>query len=366
MKTEIKAKIKAKGKAKGKGKGKKMKMKMVGFTYLMNRVSTVRTLCMYIIYLYHRLGTVQSRADRTYIPSLSLSLPEKQIFKYGCGLYSNQWGHKTGDEETRAGLEREVADFDPDSYTSQQLSLSAIAAAANKVTGKTPAASFKNTRERLLHNPLEGDPSGRQLAESIPDFLAHLPPQTTPTSEAGPWIRIANPFSRVRPLAQDLTAYAGAGARILEALGEAIAAQEAELLGRPQSLRNRKVTRLRKTATEDLLRLAQEHGVTTGKWMLFPSPAEVNAVWRLVADATVSEQLGHAAKVATDSGLGDGESRLVCVYTEDFANVGDVKRVLIKLAEMGLVNRKEAAGEPRGIYYKCGRLYLVFCGRSFR
>lgn len=238
------------------------------------------------------------------------------------------------------------------------MSLSAIAAA--NIAAKTPIPNNKP-----LYNPYEGIPSGRQLTESIPDFLSRLPPLTTPTDKVGPWIWIANPYSSARPLSQDLGAFTTAGTRILESLSPAIADQETALKGRPQSILSRQLTQLRKTATEQLLNAAQEHGVTHGKWMLFPTPEDVNDVWRLVADATVSGQLGSGAKVATDSGLGDGRPRLVCVYTEEFFNDDDVKRVLKKLAVMGLANQKEAAGAPRGIYYKCGKSSPGFRGGVF-
>lgn len=39
---------------------------------------------------------------------------------------------------------------------------------------------------------------------------------------------------------------------------------------------------------------------------------------------------------------------MVCVYTEDFTDRGDVKRVIMKLVELGLV------GEEKPVYYKCG------------
>lgn len=265
----------------------------------------------------------------------------------------------SGDDETRANLERQVAAFDPaDYWSTQHLSLSAIAAA--NMSAKTPVSNNKP-----LYNPHEGQPYGRQLAESIPDFLSRLPPLTTLTDEVGPWIWIANPYSSARPLSQDLGAFTTAGTRILESLSTAMADQETALIGRPQTLLSRQLTQLRTTATEHLLNAAQDYGVTHGKWMLFPRPEDVNDVWRLVADATASGQLGAGAKVATDSGLGDGRPRLVCVYTEDFSNDDDVKRVLKKLAEMGLVNQKEAAGAPRGIYYKCGESSSSALGSFF-
>ena len=80
--------------------------------------------------------------------------------------------------------------------------------------------------------------------------------------------------------------------------------------------------------------------------MLFPSPSDVNHIWSLVAHATVAGELGHAAKVATDDGPGNRGARLICVYNEDFAEKGGVRRVLKILDALGLV------GKERGIYYK--------------
>lgn len=80
--------------------------------------------------------------------------------------------------------------------------------------------------------------------------------------------------------------------------------------------------------------------------MIFAEPAEVNAVWRLIAQGTASGELGSAAKVATDSGGDSRKPRLICVYNADFTDVGEVKRIVRKLKEYGVVG-------SRGIYYKC-------------
>ena len=79
--------------------------------------------------------------------------------------------------------------------------------------------------------------------------------------------------------------------------------------------------------------------------MLFAGAADVNRVWGIVARATVGGQLGVAAKVATERG--GGAARLVCVYTGDFADRGDVGRVVEGLVGLGLVGGRE-------VYYKCG------------
>jgi hypothetical protein len=47
-----------------------------------------------------------------------------------------------------------------------------------------------------LYNPYEGVGCGRQLWETVEEFLARLPPATTQVSCLIPWIFIANPFRK--------------------------------------------------------------------------------------------------------------------------------------------------------------------------
>lgn len=90
--------------------------------------------------------------------------------------------------------------------------------------------------------------------------------------------------------------------------------------------------------------------------MLFPTVADVTSVWRAVAEAVVAGRLGTGAKVSTAGepgddgnagGPGSSSTRLICVYTRDFTDVADVRRVLLALDAMGLVPRH---GQ---INYKC-------------
>ena len=45
-----------------------------------------------------------------------------------------------------------------------------------------------------LHNPYAGVPYAWQLTETVDDFLARLPPRTTPITTKTPWIFICNPY----------------------------------------------------------------------------------------------------------------------------------------------------------------------------
>jgi len=81
--------------------------------------------------------------------------------------------------------------------------------------------------------------------------------------------------------------------------------------------------------------------------MLFPKVDDVPRYWYKVAEATADNRLGIGAKIST--GLdGDRKERLICVYTKDFSDMDDVRRVLQALVDIGLVPE-----DGRGIYYKC-------------
>ena len=80
--------------------------------------------------------------------------------------------------------------------------------------------------------------------------------------------------------------------------------------------------------------------------MLFPTPTDVNRMWRSITQAVIDNRLGTRAKVATDGGAPG--SRLICVYTKDFRDADNILRVLRELFSMGLVKEKAR----QGIYYK--------------
>jgi hypothetical protein len=91
--------------------------------------------------------------------------------------------------------------------------------------------------------------------------------------------------------------------------------------------------------------------------MLFISAADVDRIWKKIAGATVSGELGISAKVAPHDQHEDPENRrarLICIYTKDFSDIEDVVRVLGELKKLGII-------ETRGkIYYKPGKLMSAF------
>jgi hypothetical protein len=83
--------------------------------------------------------------------------------------------------------------------------------------------------------------------------------------------------------------------------------------------------------------------------MIFCSEHNVNELWGLIAKATANNELGIAAKVAPRPMADGRRDRLICVYTADFKDIKDVKRVAEMLKQMGFI---EAKGRP--LYYKPG------------
>lgn len=130
--------------------------------------------------------------------------------------------------------------------------------------------------------------------------------------------------------------------------------------GKAKGTITRKIAPLRKQLEADILSTAQKTGCTTGKWLLFVGIADVDCTWGRVAKGTAENELGVAAKVAANGAEDkDGKGRLICIYTRDFEDKPDIKRVLKKLKELGFLRR--ADNEERLIYYKCGKWYFLQC-----
>ncbi|KAK3933760.1 hypothetical protein QBC46DRAFT_401340 [Diplogelasinospora grovesii] len=96
-----------------------------------------------------------------------------------------------------------------------------------------------------------------------------------------------------------------------------------------------------------LAHAAKRFNLRSGKWMLFPELHKVNSTWQTVCEAVVAGKLGTGAKVRARRSTADKE-RIIYVYTRDFADHADVRRVLLSLVELGLVTR----GQERSIRYK--------------
>ncbi|KAJ9293102.1 hypothetical protein DTO271G3_8046 [Paecilomyces variotii] len=288
-----------------------------------------------------------------------------------------------GDSDEKERLEDLVSNFDVVHYweTVHPRSLATIQYRAQKAAAraavdaeekaKAKATSEQHNAESLASKiePDTSEPSQavstnprttRQPTESVEEFLSRLPPsKTKAAAPVGPWIYIYNP--RDNPHIGSVSTLVARGTELLRNYEDRKAALEVEhhkttttsktksSAAKPRSnaALGRKLVPLRRSLEASLFALARETGVVSGKWMLFPTADHVDEVWAAVAQATANDELGVAAKVATDNGSGGG--RLVAIYTRDYDDKKDVKRVLERLVELGLVDR----GSTRPIYYKC-------------
>ncbi|KAH7382962.1 hypothetical protein BKA64DRAFT_173668 [Cadophora sp. MPI-SDFR-AT-0126] len=262
-----------------------------------------------------------------------------------------------GDEATKHELEARANAFDAEEWH-QNKSPSLIELARENMAAHKPKETAVT-----LYNPYEGDLYARQLDESVDEFLQRLPPAMTPATEAHPWIFLANPYRKVAKnkyseakLADEappddcanLAEFVVRGNRLLEQLTESRHDMEKKNPGKAKGTITKALNARRDEIVKVLLETAVELHVTTGKWMIFPGPEEVNEVWSVIARATANNQLGISSKVAPDGG-DDRKGRLICIYTENFRDLDDIRRVLLKLKDLGLVLKSKA------IFYKCGK-----------
>lgn len=243
-----------------------------------------------------------------------------------------------GDDELKQELEDRAAAFDPEPYWTK---IHPFLPAVISWHRCKEMDARQAQQQKEAYNRFEGNTSARQLTESVEDFLHRLLPSSTTIDHAGPWLYVADPKSDSRPLDEHLGPFREAGQALLASFNKEKAV-------------GRILTEKRRKLEADIFAVAQEHGITSGKWMLFPQEDKVDAAWSKIAHATVEGGLGFAAKVATNHGAGDG-SRLICVYTVNYQDRDDVKRVLIRLAEMGLISA--GSGSARKVlYYKADAL----------
>lgn len=76
----------------------------------------------------------------------------------------------------------------------------------------------------------------------------------------------------------------------------------------------------------------------SGKWLIFTPVEQVDQTWATIKESTEAGKLGDSAKVATmyPSPLNkDPSRRVICVYTYDWTDEADVRRVRQALNELG-------------------------------
>ncbi|KAJ5357621.1 Protein of unknown function DUF1917 [Penicillium brevicompactum] len=258
-----------------------------------------------------------------------------------------------GDEEETNRLETLVATYDPEPYWGEyhQNLLSTMQHNLQAPT-KPSSSDVSMTDAPPPPRTIRQDRRGR--IETVDQFLSRLPPSTTEMTTARPWIWTYN--HHIPPTGEgDVPTLLRKGRELLQAYereSNTLRLEHDKSGAKTTSALTRKLNPLRRELEKDILALAQETGVTHGKWMLFPTPDEVDETWATIARAMDKGELGDTAKVAPNDG--SGHSPLICVYTVDFADVEDVKRVAKKLVDLGLVGKG-----PRPIFYKSDAYTLL-------
>lgn len=198
--------------------------------------------------------------------------------------------------------------------------------------------------------------------ENISDFLARLPPSVASNDSVGPWIWVKDPHHRAQDAETgDIAAFVAQGTDLLHDYENKASDLEVEhdrSGAKTKTTLTRKLNILRRELVEWISALALEKNVTCGKWMLFPTQDRVDDFWARVAGATVAGELGIEAKVATGNEENAGRTRLLVVYTRDYGDTEDIKRVVEKLGDLGFVNGL------RPIYYKTDAYTLLGIGSN--
>ncbi len=85
-----------------------------------------------------------------------------------------------------------------------------------------------------------------------------------------------------------------------------------------------------------------EHSENGGKWLIFVPLTLVDSVWEKIRRATEEGKLGGAAKVATahpNPNATNPNTKVICVYTYDWTDESDVKRICEELRQLGVTSK---------------------------
>lgn len=260
-----------------------------------------------------------------------------------------------GDDETKEEFEARAANYDgrADWLEFQQNSPAAIAyKTLHPPTDEKPASLSKLPSRERAH-PHDGQECCWQVDESIHEFISRLRPSRVKTEDLGPWIRVRNPFTPESDYGPDtgIAQFVSQGTALLRDFEDEksnLEVEHAKSNAKSTAPLTRKLNTMRKELEKKLLSIARKHGLTVGKWMFFGPPRQIDDYWTTIAAATSRGELGVEAKVATGSSSSSGRDRIICVYTRDCEDKDDVRDVLEKLVELGLVKEGK-----KPIYYKC-------------
>ena len=85
-----------------------------------------------------------------------------------------------------------------------------------------------------------------------------------------------------------------------------------------------------------------KHSEKGGKWLIFIPLQQIDTVWEKVKNAVEQGNLGYAAKVSTarkNPNAVDSETKVICVYTYDWTDESDVRRIREGLRKLGVISK---------------------------
>jgi len=219
-----------------------------------------------------------------------------------------------------------------------------------------------------LYGEVDKDEPVKQRSETVEAYISRLPPSRSAFDIHGPWLWVhdaTRQSSSVKTF--DKEEFMDKAYKLLSDFRDLENKTRESMPGKAAGTITRKLTPKRKELEQDLRKVAKETACLSGKWMLFPQVDDVDRVWRAVCEGVDSGKLGPTAKVATNGGEVRNERethlRLICIYTKDFSDEKDVRRVLDALLEMNLVKLPED-DMGNGIYYKCDAYTYLNLGAS--
>lgn len=259
---------------------------------------------------------------------------------------------KQGDESVKDASQKRLKEQDLGLYWSTHEQLPAVVAAsstspeAGTVDGKT---SRNNVQPSYW--PYDGQTSYRQSKETTAQFIERLRPSKA-NAKVMSWIWVANPFvnATIEP-EPDIEALTISGQDILDAFLNLKKSVVLQMDGKPKASITKKLSPHLEKLKDNLCAIAVNSHCLSGKWMLFVPVAKVDEVWYAIAEAVSTGKLGPLAKVATSGSDYDPALRLICIYTRDFSDIKDVKRVLYELVKLKMVPT-ESQPQARGVFYK--------------
>lgn len=85
-----------------------------------------------------------------------------------------------------------------------------------------------------------------------------------------------------------------------------------------------------------------EHTVRGGKWLVFVGIFSIDKIWAKIKTATEAGKLGGLAKRATgkvNPDFPNSKVKVICVYTYDWKDEQDVKRIRDGLRKIGITRK---------------------------